>query len=328
MKKNPNFNMENPYQRLYDAFPDMSGSHLVLHAMRAMFPETSDRAIAQCLWMDEERYLSFLDAEKDTLLGDPSTEILSGLVRLAGVVGSPGDVSMAVANAKAITAAALADFPVVQKLVLRAPVYRGIYGYDVAPDLESPFREAFSAAKADPVAAASWMKALPSLLQMAGHDPEELEYALDFVDYIAGRAAFDAAVSNPFHLRMDKAQPGDETWKAAEAFLGAAVDVKDKNPAPFRHIMCDPKPYRGEIHVCVGFYPNGSLVVNHVRHEDLASNVKYNRTFRPGRAYFVDGEWTCGGDVDGKPGEFVRSCMDRIKAMSLPKPEKDSRPYG
>lgn len=49
------------------------------------------------------------------------------------------------------------------------------------------------------------------------------------------------------------------------------------------------------LHVCVGFYHNGHYVVNYVRHEDLNRNVAYNRTFRPGRAYFVDGEWACGG---------------------------------
>ena len=82
------------------------------------------------------------------------------------------------------------------------------------------------------------------------------------------------------------------------------------------------------LHVCVGFYPNGHYVVNYVRHEDRNRNVAYNRTFRPGRAYFVDGEWACGGGgQDGQPTNFVKACSERIKALDVPEPVTDSRPY-
>lgn len=49
------------------------------------------------------------------------------------------------------------------------------------------------------------------------------------------------------------------------------------------------------VHVCVGFYSNGDYVVNMVDDKDLADNIKYNSTFRPGRFYYVDGKYACGG---------------------------------
>lgn len=85
----------------------------------------------------------------------------------------------------------------------------------------------------------------------------------------------------------------------------------------------------GKIHVCVGFYPNGTYVINHVRDEDLGANVDYNRRYRPGRAYFVDGEHACGG-LPSEPGlrtRFVETCKRRIANMALPEPLTDSRPY-
>lgn len=83
-----------------------------------------------------------------------------------------------------------------------------------------------------------------------------------------------------------------------------------------------------DLHVCVGFYPNGYYVVNYVRHEDLDRNVAYNRVFRPGRAYFVDGEWACGGSGQGgRPTNFVKVCSDRVKTLDIPEPVTDSRPY-
>lgn len=49
------------------------------------------------------------------------------------------------------------------------------------------------------------------------------------------------------------------------------------------------------VHVCVGFYSNGDYVVNMVDDKDLADNIRYNSTFRPGRFYYVDGKYVCGG---------------------------------
>lgn len=78
------------------------------------------------------------------------------------------------------------------------------------------------------------------------------------------------------------------------------------------------------IHVCVGIYPNGTLVINHVRDQDLKSNIAYNRAARPGRAYFVDGQWACGGEhIRG----FLDYCKARVADLTIPPSHTDSRPY-
>ena len=38
-----------------------------------------------------------------------------------------------------------------------------------------------------------------------------------------------------------------------------------------------------KLHLCVGFYPDGTYVANTVRDEDLQNNIEYNKTYRPGR---------------------------------------------
>lgn len=78
------------------------------------------------------------------------------------------------------------------------------------------------------------------------------------------------------------------------------------------------------IHICVGFYPNMSYVVNYVRDDDLTDNVECNRKWRPGRAYFVDGEHVCGGrDASG----FVEKCLKRLSKMRIPTPKSPSEIY-
>lgn len=42
------------------------------------------------------------------------------------------------------------------------------------------------------------------------------------------------------------------------------------------------------VHVCVGFYSNGDYVVNMVDDKDLADNIEYNSTFRPGRSHTTE----------------------------------------
>lgn len=49
------------------------------------------------------------------------------------------------------------------------------------------------------------------------------------------------------------------------------------------------------VHVCVGLYGNGDYVVNMVDDKDLEDNIRYNSVFRPGRFYYVDGKYACGG---------------------------------
>ena len=83
-----------------------------------------------------------------------------------------------------------------------------------------------------------------------------------------------------------------------------------------------------EIHVCFGFYLNGDYVVNHVRDEDLKGNIEYNRRNRPGRFYFVDGEYVCGGALLPEPqAEFIAKCLKRIEDMNIKPSMRDSRPY-
>lgn len=84
----------------------------------------------------------------------------------------------------------------------------------------------------------------------------------------------------------------------------------------------------GPLHVCVGFYLDGSYRINIVRDEDLADNIDYNRTLRPGRFYFVDGKYACGGVLKPEPqADFIRQCEKRLIEMAIPEPIKDSRPY-
>ena len=44
------------------------------------------------------------------------------------------------------------------------------------------------------------------------------------------------------------------------------------------------------MHVTLGIYSNKEYVYNVVRDEDLESHISYNKTFRPGRVFYVDGE--------------------------------------
>jgi hypothetical protein len=44
------------------------------------------------------------------------------------------------------------------------------------------------------------------------------------------------------------------------------------------------------IHHTMGVYPNGDRVHNGVAEADLKSHIDYNLLWRPGRAFFVDGQ--------------------------------------
>lgn len=43
------------------------------------------------------------------------------------------------------------------------------------------------------------------------------------------------------------------------------------------------------IHTTIGVYPNGDYKVNGVCSENLADHIHYNLTYRPGRAFVLDG---------------------------------------
>ena len=50
-------------------------------------------------------------------------------------------------------------------------------------------------------------------------------------------------------------------------------------------------------HVTVGVYNNKQYKYNIVRDEDLETHIKYNRTWRPGRIFYVDGKRVWNGTI-------------------------------
>lgn len=82
------------------------------------------------------------------------------------------------------------------------------------------------------------------------------------------------------------------------------------------------------LHLCVGFYNNGDFKCNTVKEENLKSNIEYNDAWRPGRFYFVDGQYACGGVLkEPYQTEYIEECIQRIKDLGLrPKPY-DTAPY-
>lgn len=83
-----------------------------------------------------------------------------------------------------------------------------------------------------------------------------------------------------------------------------------------------------KLHLAVGFYPNGDFRINHIRDQDLVNNIKYNRKYRPGRFYFVDGKYVCGG-LFAQPtqSKLIAKFKQQLAEMDLPEPVYDSRPY-
>lgn len=72
------------------------------------------------------------------------------------------------------------------------------------------------------------------------------------------------------------------------------------------------------LHLCVGFYPNGDFKCNTVSTEHLQSNIEYNKSWRPGRFYFVDGEYVCGGVFkEPKQSELIERFRNKIKELDL-----------
>lgn len=72
------------------------------------------------------------------------------------------------------------------------------------------------------------------------------------------------------------------------------------------------------LHLCVGFYPDGSFKINTVADENLQQNIEYNSIFRPGRYYFVDGKYVCGGICEEERKLlFIEECKEKIKDLDL-----------
>ena len=81
-----------------------------------------------------------------------------------------------------------------------------------------------------------------------------------------------------------------------------------------------------KLHLCVGFYPDGTYVTNTVSNEKLRANVEYNRKNRPGRYYFVDGEYVCGQHFTAEyHKQFIETCKSRIVSLNLQPGVTESR---
>ena len=60
----------------------------------------------------------------------------------------------------------------------------------------------------------------------------------------------------------------------------------------------------------------------------LPDNIEYNRLMRPGRYYYVDGEYVCGGMVmEEKLTERIAMHKDRIRKLGILLSSHDSAPY-
>lgn len=79
-----------------------------------------------------------------------------------------------------------------------------------------------------------------------------------------------------------------------------------------------------QFHVCVGFYPNGEFRSSTISDEKLQESIDFNKAWRPGRFYFVDGEYVCGGLlVEPKKSERIEKFKNMLKEMDL-KPDYDA----
>ena len=76
-----------------------------------------------------------------------------------------------------------------------------------------------------------------------------------------------------------------------------------------------------KIITCVGVYPDGSKVFNGVLESDLKTHIEYNKTFRPGRALFVDGECVHEGQCYK---DRISIYKEEIKDIKI---NKCTRPY-
>lgn len=81
-----------------------------------------------------------------------------------------------------------------------------------------------------------------------------------------------------------------------------------------------------KLHLCVGFYENGEFKTNTIPGKKLADNIEYNRLFRPGRYYYVDGEYMCGGITDDLKAKIAEH-KAVMKEWNLQPADHDTSPY-
>ena len=105
-----------------------------------------------------------------------------------------------------------------------------------------------------------------------------------------------------------------------------ARPAMNEEPKPAANPFLKKYPKDNKLHICVGIYPNGDMVTNTVHGSHLADNVKYNDDFRPGRFYFVDGEYACGGMLK-EPFQSRRIAEIKEKIKDVKPENHDSAPY-
>jgi hypothetical protein len=67
-------------------------------------------------------------------------------------------------------------------------------------------------------------------------------------------------------------------------------------------------------HVSIGVYNSDEYVVNIVRPEDLEDHIWYNKTFRFGRALFVDGKCIHKGYLDN---DKIKQWEEKLKGWEF-----------
>lgn len=77
------------------------------------------------------------------------------------------------------------------------------------------------------------------------------------------------------------------------------------------------------IHTTIGLYADGSFKMNGVKPEHLENHIEYNKNYRFGRTFFVDGKLIHKGYHND---EQVKAFQERIKRENL-KADKCTAPY-
>lgn len=67
-------------------------------------------------------------------------------------------------------------------------------------------------------------------------------------------------------------------------------------------------------HITIGVYANGEFKVNVVSDGDLSNHIEFNKTFRPGRALFVNGECLNQGYLSN---EDIDTWKSKISTMNI-----------
>lgn len=70
-----------------------------------------------------------------------------------------------------------------------------------------------------------------------------------------------------------------------------------------------------KIYTTIGLYPNGTYKTNGVSEEHIQSHIEYNKTFRPGRTLFIDGEVEYRGI--GISDDTLKEFKDKIKVKPI-----------